>query len=127
MNNPVPGSRLRRRTNMAERQEESWRPLLHNAPNSVLHRAVAVLRRFLDLQTASIWADVSAELPLVRGTALDVGCGSQPFRGLFNPEVRYHGVDTVHAKSRFGYKVPDTTYFDGDVWPVDDGSVDFVL
>ena len=127
MNKTVPASRLRRRTNMAERQEEAWRPPLHNAPDSVLYRVVAVIRRFLDLQMASIWADVSAELPLVRGTALDVGCGSQPFRGLFNPEVRYQGVDTVHAKSRFGYKVPDTIYYDGSVWPVADGSIDFVL
>jgi len=85
------------------------------------------MRRFLDLQVASIWADVSAELPGVRGTALDVGCGSQPFRELFNPNVRYQGVD-IRDASHFGYNnVPDTIYYSGDVWPVADASVDFVL
>ena len=112
---------------MAERQKEFWGPPLHKAPKTAFHRIATRIRRFLDLQTASIWADVSAELPGVRGTALDVGCGSQPFRELFNPNVRYQGVDTVDAKSHFGYNVPDTTYYDGDVWPVADASVDFVL
>src|SRR5437660_4626608 len=113
-------NRLRRRTNMAERQTEFWGPPLLPAPRTGSLRIVTLIRRFLDLQMASIWADVAAELPSVRGTALDVGCGAQPFRELFNPNVRYRGVDTVDAKSHFGYNVPDTTYYDGDVWPVAD-------
>jgi SAM-dependent methyltransferase len=112
---------------MAERQEESWRPPLHRASARGLTGILTSLRRFLDLQTASIWVDASAELPGVRGTALDVGCGAQPLRGLLDPGVRYIGIDTIHSKSHFGYEVPDTLYFDGDTWPVGDSSVDFVL
>jgi SAM-dependent methyltransferase len=120
-------SPLRRRTNMASRQAELWRPPVHRSSGTRVQRAVTRIRRFLDLQMGSIWGDVSAELPLVRGDALDVGCGSQPFRELFDPSVRYTGIDTIHAKSHFGYEMPDTTYYDGAVWPTQDGSVDFVL
>jgi SAM-dependent methyltransferase len=70
---------------------------------------------------------VSAELPGVEGTALDVGCGAQPFRRLFRPSVRYRGIDTIDAKTHFDYEVPDTSYYEGNVWPVKDGSVDFIL
>jgi SAM-dependent methyltransferase len=120
-------NRLRHRTNMAERREEFWRPPLHERPAHGVSRIFTAVRRFLDLQTASIWADASAELPAIRGTALDVGCGAQPFRGLFDPAVRYIGIDTIDAKPRFGYETPDTLYYDGDTWPVEDSSVDFVL
>lgn len=122
-----PANGLRRRVNMAERQHESWRPPLHRPATAGVTRSLTIIRRFFDLQTASIWADVSAELPGVRGTALDVGCGSQPFRELFNSSVHYVGIDTIHAKAHFGYEMPDTTYYDGAVWPVGDESVDFVL
>ena len=120
-------NRLRHRTNMAERQEEFWRPPLHRPSASGVREILTAVRRFLDLQMASIWADASAELPAVRGTALDVGCGAQPLRPLFDPAVRYIGIDTIHSKSHFGYEIPGTLYFEGDVWPIEDRSVDFVL
>jgi SAM-dependent methyltransferase len=81
----------------------------------------------LDLQSGSIWRDAAAELRDVRGTALDAGCGAQPFRRLFHRSVRYIGIDTIHAKARFGYEVPDTLYYEGCDWPVTDSSVNFVL
>jgi SAM-dependent methyltransferase len=56
-----------------------------------------------------------------------VGCGAQPYRGLFGEGVVYQGIDIAAAKANFGYDVPDTTYFDGDVWPIADSSVDFIL
>ena len=37
------------------------------------------------------------------------------------------GIDTNAAKPHFGYEMPDTTYFSGDVWPVLDASMDVVL
>jgi SAM-dependent methyltransferase len=46
---------------------------------------------------------------------------------LFHPSVRYIGIDTVEAKAGFGYDVPDALYYDGLTWPVDGGSVDFIL
>ncbi|HEX4229216.1 MAG TPA: class I SAM-dependent methyltransferase [Bryobacteraceae bacterium] len=116
-----------RRTNMVARQAENWRPPAFTVSKGGLGSFIAVLRRLLDLQTASIWADLSRVLPTATGTVLDVGCGAQPFRSLLPPAVRYIGIDTVDAKANFGYEVPDTVYFEGSVWPVADGSIDFVL
>jgi SAM-dependent methyltransferase len=112
---------------MADRRSESWRPQSHAFGESRFDILIGSLRRFLDLQSGSIWRDVSAELPHVRGTALDVGCGAQPFRKLFHQSVRYIGIDTIDAATHFDYKVADTVYYQGDVWPVDDGSVEFIL
>ena len=85
------------------------------------------LRRFFDIQAGSAWRDLSAVLPSLRGTVLDVGCGAQPFRSLVNPQATYLGIDTDAAKAHFGYEMPNTTYFSGDVWPVADCSVNVVL
>jgi hypothetical protein len=80
-----------------------------------------------DLQASSIWRDLSMELSEARGTVVDVGCGAQPYRPLFHPDVEYIGIDTAEAKSHFGYSIPDTRYFSGTTWPVADESVNLVL
>jgi SAM-dependent methyltransferase len=41
--------------------------------------------------------------------------------------VQYIGLDTVDAKSHFGYDAPDTLYLSGDSWPVETGSIDVLL
>jgi len=115
------------RTNMVERDAESWRPISFSSGGTGIQSLVFLARRLLDLQTASIWADVSAELPNVHGTAVDAGCGAQPFRSLFPSDVRYIGIDTSAAEARFGYAVPDTIYYESAIWPLPDGSADFVL
>ena len=46
---------------------------------------------------------------------------------LFHQSVRYIGIDTNDAKAHFDYEVPDTLYYDGRGWPVENGSVDFIL
>ncbi len=120
-------SLFRVKTNLADRGTESWRPQSHAFGQGALRSVIDSLRRFLDLQSGSIWRDVTIELPGVRGTVLDVGCGAQPFRSLFHPSVRYLGIDTRDAKSHFDYDVPDTTYYDGAIWPVEDGAADFIL
>ena len=61
------------------------------------------------------------------GTLVDVGCGAQPYRSLLTPATRYVGIDTVDAKSHFGYQLPDTSYFEGSRWPVPDASANAVL
>jgi hypothetical protein len=33
-------------------------------------------------------------------------------------QATYLGIDTDAAKAHFGYEMPNTTYFSGDVWPV---------
>jgi len=118
---------FRNRTNMVNAQAETWRPPLFTAPSGALSKVTAALRRFFDIQAGSIWNDIAAVLPTVRGTIVDVGCGAQPYRPLVNPEATYRGVDTAAAKAHFGYEMPDTQYFSGDVWPVPDSSADFVL
>jgi SAM-dependent methyltransferase len=85
------------------------------------------VRRFFDLQSGTVWRDLADELSQVRGTLLDVGCGAQPYRALVPKDAAYVGIDTGDALDVFGYHTPDTTYYDGPRWPVDDGSVDVVL
>jgi SAM-dependent methyltransferase len=112
---------------MAEGRTEAWRPPTFDVLEDGVTSFVPALRRLVDLQTASIWADLAAVLPAATGTILDVGCGAQPFRSLFRPEVRYIGIDTIDAKSKFGYEVPDAIYFEGSVWPAEDGAINLIL
>ncbi len=115
------------RTNMVERQSETWRPPSFWRVTTWKDRLAAATRRVLDLQAASTWNDLSVLLPSARGVVLDVGCGAQPYRHLLSPEVTYQAIDNSGAEEHFGYSMPDTTYFQGDRWPVADASVDFVL
>ena len=115
------------RTNMVDASSETWRPQLFSAKATRFSRLLAKLRRFFDIQAGSAWRDLSAVLPSLEGTVLDVGCGAQPFRSLVNPHATYMGIDTDAAKAHFGYEMPNTTYFSGDQWPVADASVNVVL
>ena len=92
-----------------------------------MDRLAAAARRFLDLQAGSVWDDLVALLPTSRGVVLDVGCGAQPYRHLVPPEATYQAIDYAGADQHFGYSMPDTTYYQGDRWPVADASVDVVL
>lgn len=115
------------RRNMLEAPTEAWRPPLFAPGRSAKDRLVAAARRFLDLQAGSIWSDLARILPGCRGVVLDVGCGAQPYRPLVGPGATYRGIDYAGAKRNFGYEMPDTTYYEGDRWPVEDASVDVVL
>lgn len=115
------------RQNLIYRTTEHWRPPLFTRSTSRWQKAIAAIRRFFDLQAGSIWKDLSAELPTVNGAVLDAGCGAQPYRNLLPPDAKYIGIDTVDAKANFGYEMPDTIYFSGDVWPLENRSVDFIL
>ena len=112
---------------MIHRTAERWRPPLFSTPTTRLSRFTASLRRFLDLQAGSIWRDLASELSQPHGTVLDVGCGAQPYRRLVNSGDRYIGIDIAAAREYFGYQVQGTLYYEGDIWPVDDASVDLVL
>jgi SAM-dependent methyltransferase len=118
---------LLHRSNQIRPRAEHWRPPRFSESETVAQRAVAALRRFLDLQAGSIWRDLRAELATVHGTLLDVGCGARPYRRLVPDGVRYLGIDTADAKEHFGYETPGTVYFSGDTWPVEDQSVDAIL
>ncbi len=113
---------------MVDSPPEPWRPPLFEGPTAgVVAQCRSALRRFLDLQAGSVWNDVAAVLPYIRGRVLDVGCGAQPYRPLLGPQTEYVGIDTIDAEAHFGYKMPDTTYFEGEVWPVENASVDLVF
>ncbi len=115
------------RTNMIYRDEEIWRPPVFEQAVSFGGRIRSILRRVFDLQAASVWNDLRVLLPACRGALLDVGCGAQPYRRLLNDDCQYHGIDTTDAFAHYGYSVPDTTYFAGDIWPVASGSQQVVL
>jgi SAM-dependent methyltransferase len=117
---------FRHRANMLEAKEE-WRPPLFLPPGNRWSDVLARLRRFFDLQAGSIWNDLASVLPQWAGAVLDVGCGAQPYRALLNPAAHYRGIDAAAAKYHFRYDIPDTVYYDGDVWPAADASVDFIL
>jgi SAM-dependent methyltransferase len=85
------------------------------------------LRRWFDLQAASIWMDLKVILAQARGRVLDVGCGAQPYRRLLPPDAEYRGIDVATARAEFGYDTPGTVYYSGHAWPVADRSVDWVL
>jgi SAM-dependent methyltransferase len=90
-------------------------------------RLLAAGRRLLDLQAASAWNDLKVELASAQGDVLDVGAGAQPFRPLLPADARYRAIDVAVAGEAFGYEVPDTEYFEGDRWSVEDASVEVVL
>jgi SAM-dependent methyltransferase len=116
------------RTDMACARSESWRPPLFSKPSgTAIDRLMGAMRRFLDLQAGSVWRDVVTILPHVKGKILDVGCGAQPYRLLVSPEAQYIGIDTDEAKSNFGYEMPDTIYYSGTRWPIEDSAVEFIL
>ena len=118
---------LPHRDNMIDRRSEVWKPPIFRPDGGVAASIVAVVRRILDLQAGSIWGDLKTLLPHCQGTVLDVGCGAQPYRSLLLPAVRYIGIDRAAAGEEFGYRVPDTRYYDGTVWPIDDASIDTVM
>jgi SAM-dependent methyltransferase len=116
-----------RRTDVGNQSEEHWQPPPFTRLDGPTSRAIASVRRLLDVQASSIWSDLAGELKTVRGTLLDVGCGAQPYRTLVPASVQYIGIDSADAKERFGYDIPDTKYFTGNRWPVGDVIADTVL
>jgi SAM-dependent methyltransferase len=116
-----------RRRNLLDCPTEAFRSPLFKPNNTWPRKVENLARRFLDLQAGSIWRDLKPELAQTSGVVLDVGCGAQIYRDLLNSAAVYQGIDTSEAKAHFGYDSLDTRYFEGDEWPVADGSVDCVL
>lgn len=117
----------RSRRNLLDCPAEAFRSPVFKANTSLSGRLENRARRFLDLQAGTIWRDLEPELAQASGVVLDVGCGAQVYRELLGSSAVYQGIDTQDAKAHFGYAVPDTEYFEGDRWPVEDESVDCVL
>jgi SAM-dependent methyltransferase len=118
---------IRMRRNQVEIPAEDFRPPVFKPNTSVRNRLENRLRRFLDLQAGAAWRDLRAELGQAAGKLIDIGCGAQIYRDLVPVTVVYQGIDTSDAEARFGYSVPDTYYFDGDDWGVEDATFDTAL
>ena len=121
-------SRTRRqRKNLVNEREEHFRPPRHRHHGSWTTRLRARALRFLDLQANTIWTDLTEAAASASGTVVDVGCGLQPYRPLFSDRCRYVGIDNADVKSHFSLQAPDTIYYSGERWPLEDASADFVL
>lgn len=108
-------------------QAEEFRPPPHSAPSTPISRFLFYLRLTADLQTNSIYRDLRKHLVGFSGKILDIGCGNSPFRHLLDTMIsEYHGIDVQEASS-FGYRNPDTVYYDGKVIPFADRSFDALL
>jgi SAM-dependent methyltransferase len=118
---------MRERPNQVARRWEAWQPPPLVRGEGRAGRLAASARRFLDIQAGSIWNDLRGQLTSASGVVLDIGCGAQPLRSLLPGGVTYIGIDIAESEQRFGYRTTDTRYFEGDVWPVDDGSVDLAF
>jgi SAM-dependent methyltransferase len=117
----------RGRRNELTREHETWQPPPLEPGHGRIGRLAASARRFLDVQAGSVWNDLRGELGSARGVVLDIGCGAQPLRELLPADVTYIGIDIAESQDRFGYRTPDTRYFEGNVWPVEDASVDLAF
>jgi SAM-dependent methyltransferase len=115
------------REDLSQRRSEGFRPPAHERASGPLGRLKQSLRRFADLQYGSISSDLARLLPRLRDSVADIGCGAQPFRDLLAPGVRYIGVDIAEAEAQFGYRSPDTRYFQGERLPLEDGEVTHIL
>jgi len=115
------------RPNLLQGVAENWRPPRYRRLSSWGQRLRAAFLRLLDLQSGTIWRDLSRLLPGEKGKILDVGCGLQPYRSLIAADASYLGIDISGAQTHFGFQTPDTIYYAGDRWPVESGTIDCVL
>ena len=120
-------SKLRQRPNLVASLGEHFKPPNYPPGGGALAHLRSRLLRFIDLQTSTIWRDLSEALPQAHGTVVDVGCGVQPYRHLFGDGVKYIAIDRAEAGQQFGFDAPDTLYYSGDRWPLESGSADFIL
>lgn len=86
------------------------------------------LRCLIDLQLATIVAQLRPELYKSSGDVLDVGAGNSPWRSWLPATAHYQGLDIANS-AEFGM-VPcpaDVIYYDGNVFPFDSARFDSVF
>jgi SAM-dependent methyltransferase len=106
-------------------KKEGFTPVSNNPPGDTLAgKALCLLRSLLDLQVASVRRHLRPWLQGRSGTLLEVGCGAQPYRYLVPADCRYTGLDWEEAEANFSYRLPDTVYYQGELFPFDNGSFD---
>jgi SAM-dependent methyltransferase len=73
----------------------------------------------------NLYKYISKVAPKVHGKILDVGCGTKPYRELFDVSV-YHGLEYSDSASGIKNKSQDFLY-DGHLFPFDDASYDSII
>ena len=117
-----------KKENLLRGSGDHWKPPTYfNNTQNRQNQLKTYFYSFFDLQYSTIHRDLSKQLPHVNGSVLDVGCGLQPYRNLFPPNIRYTGIDISESQNHFGYQTPDTLYYSGNTWPVKNKSIDFLL
>ena len=105
---------------------EDRRPPPNQSAGGTLAGALKVkVRQFLDLQVATVTADVHAWLAERSGTVLEVGCGDQPYRPFVPAGCAYTGLEWERARTDFAMQAnPDTVYYEGGAFPFADATFD---
>ena len=107
-------------------RDEARKPPPNRAPTDGLVGGLRfALRRFLDLQVASVVADLAPWLTARSGSVLEVGCGDQPYRAMLPGRCAYTGLDWEGSAAEFAVRrLPDVVYYQGDVFPFGEGAFD---
>ena len=112
-------------TSAPPRPNEAFVPIANlPPPGSGVGRLLYFLRRFADLQVSSLAPHLRAWLATRQGKVLEVGCGAQPYRHWLAPGCAYQGLDWQSSQEVFGYRAPDTAYYDGGEFPFAEQSFD---
>lgn len=107
--------------------EEQFWSIRNIPPDTVLHWLEFQARLLFVFQFKTIYGDLKKVLPEVRGKVLDVGCGQNPYKHLFNSrKTKYYAIDIVES-GRFGYENSQNLKFDGQHLPFLDESFDYFL
>jgi len=91
---------------------------------SLAGKARFLARTLLDMQMGSVYRHLRPWLTKQSGALLEVGCGAQPYRHLVPAGCSYTGLDWEQAGAHFDCRLPDTVYYQGDLFPFEDDSFD---
>lgn len=105
---------------------ESFVPLSHHAPSSLVKKIIFIFRQVLDLQLFTIYRDAKSCLPEFHGRILDVGCGNSPFQHLLPKNSIYTGLD-IDKSDHFSYKNSNIVTYNGDLIPFADETFDGII
>lgn len=107
---------------------EQFPPPANLPPSASLWGRLAfAARKMADLQVASVLQHLVPWLREIEGHVLELGCGGQPYRHYISSNCIYRGLDWEKTKEYFGYEAPDTIYYNGDIFPFEDGSFDNIF
>jgi SAM-dependent methyltransferase len=110
-----------------EKSKEFWQPLPHVSPDTIKNKALFLARLLFDFEVLTTYKDIKKFLKGVTSPVLEVGCGLQPYRHLVPLKARYYAIDWEGAQKYFSYKVKNVAYYNGDKFPLEGRSFDFIF